>query len=97
VAAGLLLDDEGRLTLRDMFLEELAPIVAAMGLDEWRDLASQAVAALWTQALASDTERQQVLARQLTSLGLSLDDDRRIPWLRLAEVLRSGGRHTASR
>jgi hypothetical protein len=34
VAAGLLLDDEAGLTLRDMFLEELAAIVAETDLDE---------------------------------------------------------------
>jgi hypothetical protein len=91
VAAGLLLDDEGRLTLRDMFLEELTAIVAAMDLNEWRDLAGQAIDALWARDLASDTERQQALAQHLTSLGASLDSDRQSAWLDLAEVLRSGG------
>jgi hypothetical protein len=97
VAAGLLIDDEGRLALTGMFLKELAAIVAAMDLDEWRSLASQAIAALWTQGLASDTQRQQTLAEQLTALGASLDSDHRSAWLVLAEVLRCGGPATTSR
>ena len=47
VAAGLLLDGSGRLTLRIGFVEVLAAIIAVMNVDEWRQLADQAVTALW--------------------------------------------------
>ncbi len=73
MAAGLLLDDEARLTLRDMFLEELAAIVAETDLDELRNLTSHAVAVLWTQDLARDTQRQPTLIERFTSLSASLE------------------------
>jgi hypothetical protein len=89
VAAGLLLDDSGRLTLRKGFVEDLAAIVAVMNVDEWCQLADQAVTALWAPDLAGDSERQRELADFIDSLWPTLDDDRRRTWVLLAERLRN--------
>ena len=90
VAAGLLLDGSGRLTLRIGFVEDLAAIVAVMNVDEWRQLAGQAITSLWAPDLAANPDRQRELADLIDSLGPTLDDDRRRIWELLAERLRGG-------
>jgi len=95
VAAGLLLDDSGRLTLRTGFVEDLASIVAVMNIDEWRELAEQGASALWAADLAGDADRQREVANLIDSFGPTLDDDHRKGWVLLSERLRTGG-HSAA-
>jgi hypothetical protein len=91
VAAGLLLDGRGRLSLRSRFVEDLAAIVTVMDIDEWRELSEQARTALWAEDLAGDRDRQSELADLLASLASTLDQQRRAGWLGLADRLRTGG------
>ena len=88
VAAGLLLDANGRLALRIRFVQDLASIVGVMSIDQWRDLANQAASALWTNQLAEDVDQQHELAQEIDSLAPTLDDVHRREWLLLAERLR---------
>jgi hypothetical protein len=88
VAAGLLLDANGRLALRTRFVQDLASIVGVMRIDQWRDLANQAASALWTNQLAEDVDQQHELAQEIDSLAPTLDDVHRREWLLLAERLR---------
>jgi hypothetical protein len=68
----------------------LAAIVAVMNVDEWRQLAGQAITSLWAPDLAANPDRQRELADLIDSLGPTLDDDRRRIWELLAERLRGG-------
>jgi hypothetical protein len=59
-------------------------------LDDWRQLADQAVKALWAPDLAANSDRQCELADLIDSLRPTLDDYRHRIWVLLAERLRSG-------
>jgi len=90
VAAGLLLDEAGRLSLRSPYVEDLAALVALMDLAAWRELSSRAAAAMWTADLARDRERQRALADLMETMKPTLDESRRAGWSRLVEALRAG-------
>jgi hypothetical protein len=90
VAAGLLLDEAGRLSLRSRYVEDLAAIVAAMDAAEWRELAGQAAAAMWTADLARDPERRQELVDLIDAMKPTVDESRRAGWVRLAEAIGAG-------
>jgi hypothetical protein len=90
VAAGLLLDESGRLSLRSRYVEDLAAIVAAMDPPEWRELSGQAAEAMWTADLARDPERRQELVDLFDAMKPTMDESRRPGWIRLAEALGAG-------
>lgn len=88
VAAGLLLDSNGRLNLRSRYVEDLASIVAVMDPDEWKELADKSAAAMWSADLARDPERQRELADIMKTMEPTLDEPRLDGWTRLIETLR---------
>lgn len=88
VAAGLLLDDAGRLSLRARYVEALLAVVALMDVDEWSDLSRQATKASMSSDLARDVDRQRQVADLLDSAMGSLGERHRQGWALLAERLR---------
>ena len=87
VAAGLLLDSDGRLALREPYLDTLAAIVNLMDPTAWKELCQKSVGALFSTLLATDHERQQAIATKMVQLAPTLDESRKRPWLELATAL----------
>lgn len=87
VAAGLLLSDDGRLTLRSGFIVDLVSIVQLMEREEWSSLAERSTSAMLASDLADDVDRQLEIISLLNGAAGDLDDSRRGPLLALAHSL----------
>jgi hypothetical protein len=87
VAAGLLLSDDGRLTLRSGFIVDLESIVQLMEREAWSSLAERSMSAMLASDLADDVDRQLEIISLLNGAAGDLDDSRRGPLLALARSL----------
>lgn len=88
VAAGLLLDSDGRLVLGAGTVEILAKLVELMDAQEWTELASRARDAQWSPRLSGDAERVQSVIDKMESFADELEGARRGAWNDLTSSVR---------